>query len=126
MKKKIRLTESDLHRIVRESVNRILSEVASDTVKSAEEKAANRYSEYAKKYGSHDPRTLHAANQHDKFYKAWKQDYDNGSIGRKARLLKNQENVKNGKRKYISGKGWRDVGEEHGNEVTESIEKKKK
>lgn len=39
MKRRIRLTESDLHRVIKESVNTILNEISLDTAKSAYYKA---------------------------------------------------------------------------------------
>ena len=41
MKKLVRLTESDLHRIVRESVNRVLNEISTDTLHNAYQKSQN-------------------------------------------------------------------------------------
>ena len=42
-KKLIRLTESDLHRIVKESVNRIMNETSIDTLQRAQDKAFDEY-----------------------------------------------------------------------------------
>ena len=42
-KKLIRLTESDLHRIVKESVNKVLNEISIDTLKKAQDKAFDDY-----------------------------------------------------------------------------------
>ena len=39
MKRRIRLTESDLHRIVKKSVNRVLNEVSTDTLHNAYQKS---------------------------------------------------------------------------------------
>ena len=39
MKRKIRLTESDFHRIVKESVKRVLNEVSTDTLHKAYQKS---------------------------------------------------------------------------------------
>lgn len=43
MKYRIRLNESDLHRIVKESVNRVLNEVSIDTLQRAQDKAFDEY-----------------------------------------------------------------------------------
>lgn len=40
MKQVIRLTESDLHRMIKESVNQVLNELSSNTYEKAQEKAA--------------------------------------------------------------------------------------
>ena len=39
MKNRIRITESDLHRIIKESVNRVLNEVSTDTLHNAYQKS---------------------------------------------------------------------------------------
>ena len=38
-KKLIRLTESDLHKVIKESVNRVLNEISIDTLQRAQDKA---------------------------------------------------------------------------------------
>ena len=43
MKKIVKLTESDLHKIVKESVNRVLNEVSIDTLRRAQDKAFDEY-----------------------------------------------------------------------------------
>ena len=43
MKKRIRLTENDLHRIVKQSVNRVLNEISIDTLQKAQDKAYDKY-----------------------------------------------------------------------------------
>ena len=43
MKRITRLTESDLHRIVKESVKRVLNEVSIDTLQRAQDKAFDEY-----------------------------------------------------------------------------------
>ena len=43
MKKIVKLTESDLHKIVKESVNRVLNEVSIDTLRRAQNKAFDEY-----------------------------------------------------------------------------------
>lgn len=43
MKKIVRLTEGDLHKIVKESVNRVLNEVSIDTLQRAQDKAFDEY-----------------------------------------------------------------------------------
>ena len=55
-KKLIRLTESDLHNIVKESVNKILSEMDWKTYANARDKQPLRYS---RELGSYDPNTYH-------------------------------------------------------------------
>ena len=46
MKKLVRLTESDLHKIVKESVNSVLNEVSIDTLQRAQDKAFDLKTEY--------------------------------------------------------------------------------
>ena len=43
MKKIVKLTESGLHKIVKESVNRVLNEVSIDTLRRAQDKAFDEY-----------------------------------------------------------------------------------
>ena len=43
MKRITRLTESDLHRIVKEPVKRVLNEVSIDTLQRAQDKAFDEY-----------------------------------------------------------------------------------
>ena len=43
MKQIIKLTESDLHKIVKESVNRVLNEVSIDTLRRTQDKAFDEY-----------------------------------------------------------------------------------
>jgi hypothetical protein len=112
MKKMIRLTEGDLHRIVKESVNRILNELSSDTIDSAREKAEKKYKDISSKNGPLSPMGQHAKAQADKFKKAYSEEYQKGNTARRARLDKNREDRQNGKRTYIKGKGWRTQQEE--------------
>ena len=42
-KKLVKLTEGDLHRIIKESVNKVLNEISIDTLKRAEDKAFDDY-----------------------------------------------------------------------------------
>ena len=44
-KKIVRLTESDLHRIVKESVDRVLNEISDDTLLRAHKKAVDDYND---------------------------------------------------------------------------------
>ena len=46
MKKRIRLTESDLHRVIRESVKRVLRETSDQTVFNAQKKIGQMYDDY--------------------------------------------------------------------------------
>ena len=52
MKQRIRLTESDLHRIVKESVNRVLNEVSADL---ADRAAGKAYGIARQGYGKYEP-----------------------------------------------------------------------
>jgi hypothetical protein len=70
MKRRVRLTEGDLHRIVKESVNRILSEMhmnypynseKSDDEKAEDEEVEKRYQTFLKyhpKYDGEDPKWM--------------------------------------------------------------------
>ena len=110
--KSIRLTESDLHRIIKESVNKILNEISLDTVDSANDKAKKKYDEYKRKYGENDPRTQKVKKQQQEFSGKFSDEYVKGNLAKRARMLSNQSKRHNDERKYINGKGWRNVEQE--------------
>lgn len=111
MKKLIRLTESDIHRIINESVNRVVQKIiyeqSTDTIDSASEKAKEKYEKLLNRYGKEDPRTQQAYLQYVKFKKDWDSEFEKGNIARKSRMLTNREKRQSGERNFISGKGWR-------------------
>ena len=107
MKKLVRLTESDLHRIVKESVDRILSETSTDTVDACCGAAYKKYQRAKSQYASNDPRVQKAKNQVDFFNKEIDKRYEEGNDAKKARIVQNREDRRNGSRKYKSGIGWR-------------------
>ena len=106
MKQRIRLTESDLHKIVKESVNMILNEVFTDTIASARDSAKDKWSKLRSKYPFNNPRVERAYDQYDNFNKEYQQRYNSGNEAKKARMQKNLEDIRNGVRKYKSGVGW--------------------
>lgn len=63
-KKHIRLTEEDLHRIVKESVNRVLNELSTPTIVNAKNAAMNAYKDEIKhgRYGDKRMRQMSAFN----------------------------------------------------------------
>ena len=114
MKQTIRLTESDLHKIVKESVNKILNEISLDTIGSADSQAQEKYNNYRRKYGENDPRTQKVKKQQQMFSGKVADEYVKGNLSKRARILSNQEKSMKGERTYVNGKGWR-------NDVNESI-----
>ena len=112
MKQTIRLTESDLHKIVKESVNKILNEISLDTIGSADSQAQEKYNNYRRKYGENDPRTQKVKKQQQMFSGKVADEYVKGNLSKRARILSNQEKRMKGERTYVNGKGWRnDVNE---------------
>lgn len=100
-KKLIRLTENDLHRIIKESVNKVLTELDWKTYASAAlERSSNNGINSAKdliNYGA------------NKYKEQYKDDKDKG--------LEDFKSFFNGKSKYTKGKGWSN---ESTNKITES------
>ena len=101
--KKIRLTESDLRDMVSRAVYRIMEETgfSPETLHSAAEKARRKF--YAAPQGS--PEVQKRFDQLSFF---------NGELNRKygrsarsqANIDKRLQDVKDGKRKYVPGRGW--------------------
>ena len=107
MKRRIRLTESDLHRIVKEAVRRTITEITDDTVNSAIVKSRNKLANSLCQYGQNDPRAQRAKEQFEFFNKNWNDEYEQGNTARKAKMLQHRYDQKEGNRRYVSGKGWR-------------------
>lgn len=107
MKRRIRLTESDLHRIVKEAVRRTITEITDDTVNSAAFKSLDKWRNTSSKYGQNDPRTQRAKEQHDFFNKSWNDEYEQGNTAKKARMLQHRDDQYHGRRGYVNGQGWR-------------------
>ena len=103
----MKLTETDLHRIIGECVKNVLNELSTDTIDSAREKAEGEYRQAKSRFGNNDPRVLKKGNQLKRFQQAWNDEYLNGNDNRKAKMLDNREKRQDGKRTYVSGKGWR-------------------
>lgn len=106
MKKK-KITETYLRNLIRESIRKNLNEISTDTIDSAKDKARKKYNKYRAEYGENDPRTAKAVEQYGKFKANWDTEYSKGNLSRRARLSKNRDDRKSGKRTYQSGKGWR-------------------
>lgn len=107
MKRRIRLTESDLHRIVKEAVRRTITEITDDTINSAIGKSRDKLNKSLSQYGQNDPRSRRAKEQFEFFNKSWNDEYEQGNTARKAKMRQHQVDQKDGKRRYVSGKGWR-------------------
>ena len=108
-KKIIRLTESDLHRVIKESVTRIINEISTDTVDWAKDGAYKKLSTLARKHGNADERTKRAADQYAHFRGEYDKRYKEGNAAKQAKMVQRQEDRENGKRKYYKGVGWRDA-----------------
>ena len=108
MKKVIKLTETDLHRIVENAINTLMNESPSeDTIDSAADGARQKWLRTQSKYGLEDPRTKRAGEQLKNFQYKWADEYNHGNDAKKARMLDRREKRKTGQRTYIPGTGWR-------------------
>lgn len=118
MKKMIRLTESDLHRIISESVNRILAEVSKDTIASAMDGAYEKHKRLRNDPKATDAEKRAALDQAYAFDHEYnkRRDYVDGdylkpsSDKHKAKFDKDLRDMRSGKRKYgdgPSGRRWR-------------------
>lgn len=90
--KRIRLTESDLHRIVKESVMRIM-ETSDEKLARAMQGARAKRLRAANGKGTDSNAYLAAKDQEDYFNKEFKRRYDSGNVRRKARLDKASEDA---------------------------------
>lgn len=99
--------ENRISRAITESINSILNEISTDTIDSASDKADKKVGNAFRKYGPNNPITKRAREQKKKFSDEWNKEYTKGNDARKARLEKNREDRKNGKRTYQNGAGWR-------------------
>lgn len=113
MKRTIKLTESDLHRIIEQVINEMPS---LDTGFAASEKAY-RNAHYAKsKYGDNDPRTRRAYDQykningHYQNQKKKEIGTDEYSERRAINRAVRDGQIRRGELGYVSGKGWRKTG----------------
>ena len=107
MKRQIRLTENDLHRIVKETVNRIISETSTDTLYSAQKGAYKKMSTAASRFPSGDPRLKRAQDQYVKFKGEYDKRYQSGNTAKKARMMQNADDIDIGRRTYQKGAGWK-------------------
>lgn len=106
-KQVVKITETDLHDIIKEAVNSVINEISIDTVDSAAKAAKKKYNSAHLKYGQNDPRTRRAMNQSLGFNKEVSKRYNKMNDAGRSRFLNNKEDRENGKRNYIKGKGWR-------------------
>lgn len=107
MKRTIKLTESDLHRIIEQVINEMPS---LDTLHAAKLASWNKTKKLGDKYGENDPRSRRAYDQYKNICNGYNDqhkkevgDDDRRNLNRAAR---NKE-IDNGDLKYVSGKGWR-------------------
>jgi hypothetical protein len=99
--------EGKLNRAITESITNFINELSSDTRDEARAKAQKKYIANNSKYGPNAPRTQQARSQFNKFADSVDSEYYKGNTAKKARMDKNKEDRKTGKRTYVSGKGWR-------------------
>ena len=106
MKQRVRLTEGDLHRIVKESVRRIINELSDDTIDSARDAADKKVKKYSERYGEGSAPHRQAQQQRNNFSEKWMNTYRKANANRQARMIKNRTDRQAGRRKYENGK-WR-------------------
>jgi len=111
--KLIRLTEQDLHRIVKESVNVILKEISDDTLNAAIDASNKKVYNYEKKYGSDSEVARAARKQGYNFKNNAIERYMSAPQRKRARIDKNDIDRRNGEREYIRGVGWRTKSEKY-------------
>ena len=105
--RRIRLSESDLHRIIEQVINEMPS---LDTLHAAKHASWNKTKKLGDKYGEYDPRSRRAYDQYKNICKGYEdqEEKEVGNDGRRQlnRAARNKE-IDNGDLKYVSGKGWR-------------------
>ena len=106
-KKLVKLTESDLHKIVKESVNKVLNEIADETLRLAWIKSKKKVKDYARKYGANSPATDAATEQSNYFGNEISKRYNEAPLRKKGRMQKNFHDMDSGDRKYVKGLGWK-------------------
>lgn len=124
MKKTIKLKESDLHRIIEQTINEMPS---LDTLHAAKNASWDKVKRMQGKYGANDPGARRAYDQ----YKNIARGYDrqrSTEVGDDERRQMNRDNRNNmidrGELGYVKGKGWRRANNESINHiVSESIRK---
>ena len=99
--------EGKMNRAITESIRNFINELSSDTRDEARQKAQKKYVANSSKYGPNSPRTQHARDQFNNFANSVDSEYYKANTAKKARMDKNKEDRRNGKRTYVSGKGWR-------------------
>lgn len=97
--------ESIINRAVRRTINEMVNEISDDTIDSASHKSWQKYWGNSGKYGEDDPRTSTAYDQAVNFSRERDKRYSS-SKRRAARIEKNNEDRKSGKRTYQKGRGW--------------------
>lgn len=95
MNKLIRLTESDLHRIVKESVNRILNETSHDMLVRAMDASNDKVANAEEAYGKNSYPASAARNQQDYFSKEYDRRFQKANPRERARMEKLRIDAKN-------------------------------
>ena len=95
MKKVIRLTEEDLHQIVKESVRKIVSETSDDKLNRAIDASKDKQEKYKEIYGSNSIPYHHARKQGQYFEKAYDDRYKTASPSRRAKMEKGRIDLRN-------------------------------
>jgi hypothetical protein len=95
MKRTIRLTEGDLHRIVKESVNRILKETSDKLLNQAIDASKDKVAKYEELYGKQSVPYHHACRQAENFEKKYDERYKTANAARRAKMERGRIDLRN-------------------------------
>ena len=107
-KKLIRLTESDLHRIVKEAVNSIINETSDKLLTTAMDKADDKVKNYEELYGKNSYPASAARTQRKYFGTEYQKRFDNANDKRRANMEKLRIDNRNKREGTTGGQRERD------------------
>jgi len=103
MKRLIRLTEGDLHRIVKECVNQVLNETSDAMLVRAMNASHDKVNAYKEKYGNNSYPTNAARRQNDYFYDEYDKRFNKANPKRKAKMEKLKIDATNARTNSTAG-----------------------
>lgn len=135
MKNSVKIKESELHGLVSESIKKVLSEISTDTLGSARDKAYQKWRESAKDQEATVAEREHAKNRVSTFgdeyrkRRNWNNDGTETNDAHKARFDKRERDRMKGKRTYGNHCGdgrkmWRTVDEAINESIKDLLGKK--
>lgn len=99
-------SKKQLMALVESCVRNAINEVSSDTKGASMEAASKKCDKIVSDRSTTNAQKQRAVDQYNYFKNAYNKEYQSGNTARKARLDKNAQDRKSGKRKYIDGH-WR-------------------